>query len=277
MTASAAPASMEQAWSLVLATLRAAREGTSPPVVSKLEQMPTDIRELLDLFLPLVGPLAGPSGCTVIAQLGQSLDGRIATVTGKSRYINGDGGLLHLHRLRAVSDAVVVGSGTAAADNPGLTVRLAEGPNPVRVLIDRRRRVPASHDLFTDEAAPTLHLVAGKAPLPDPEKLTRGALQIPCLSDEEGPIKPAEILRVLSHFGLRRVFVEGGGQTVSTFLQAGLVDQLHVMVAPMIIGSGQAAFTLREIDSLKDALRPSSRMVNLGSDMLFALDFQRNG
>lgn len=276
MTATVAPATMEQAWSLVLATLSAARRGQTLPPACTAGPMATDIRDLLDLFLPLVAPVPGHEGCTVIAQLGQSLDGRIATVTGKSRYINGEGGLLHLHRLRAISDAVVVGSGTAAADNPRLTVRLTEGPNPVRVLIDRHRRVPAEHHLLTDRAAPTLHLVAGKAPLPDPARLGTGTLEVACLSEDNGPIRPAEVLRALNHFGLRRIFVEGGGQTVSTFLQAGLVDQLHVMVAPMIIGSGQAAFTLREIDSLKDALRPGSRMISLGSDMLFALDFRRS-
>lgn len=69
--------------------------------------------------------------------------------------------------------------------------------------------------------------------------------------------------------------MEGGGVTVSSFLNAGLLDRLHVMVAPMIIGSGRPAFSLPEIDFLDDALRPRAQLVNLGSDMLFALDFSR--
>ncbi|SFR47869.1 riboflavin-specific deaminase C-terminal domain-containing protein [Marinobacter daqiaonensis] len=231
-------------------------------------------RQLLRLFRPLVSPL--PRGHSVIAQLGQSLDGRIATVTGKSRYINGEDGLVHLHRLRAVSDAVVVGSGTASVDNPRLTVRLAQGPNPVRVVIDRHRRVPDGHNLFTDGVAPTLRLVAGvpgRTPKLPPLPI-QGVHEIACLTEDDGPIDGEEVLAVLRQLGLKRVFVEGGGQTVSTFLGAGLVDRLHVLVAPMIIGSGQPAFSLPEIDSLRDALRPDARMVNLGSDMLFDLDFR---
>src|SRR5690554_4628130 len=262
----------EQAWQLIL------QQREQPE--SALKNWPVDAQltdecqgqQLLQLFRPLVHGRPDDNKVSVVAQMGQSLDGRIATVTGKSRYINGEDGLIHLHRLRAVSDAVLVGSGTACADNPRLTVRLATGPNPVRVVLDRNRRVPADHHLFTDGAAPTLRLVAKSgdtASLPD--SVTGGVQEIPCLTAGDGPINPHEVLDVLSRLGLRRVFLEGGGQTVSTFLSAGLVDRLHVMVASMIIGSGQPAFSLPEIDSLRDALRPEARMVNLGSDMLFDL------
>jgi riboflavin-specific deaminase-like protein len=236
-----------------------------------------DARQLLTTFLPLCRQLPDNGGQIVVGQMGQSLDGRIATVTGASKYINGEGGLLHLHRLRAVCDAVVVGAGTASEDNPRLTVRLASGPNPVRVVIDRHRRVPESHGIFTDEQSPTLRLVAGDYQ-PGKKLLPRsGMLEVPCLGDEAGTeqIEPARILQVLGDFGLRRLFIEGGGLTVSGFLTAGLLDHLHVMVAPMIIGSGRPAFSLPEIEKLDSALRPSANMVDLGSDMLFDLDFSR--
>lgn len=229
-------------------------------------------KALFRLFLPLARPLA--QGATaVIGQLGQSLDGRIATVSGHSRFINGEDGITHLHRIRALSDAVLVGAGTAVADNPQLTVRRTSGSNPVRVVVDRRRRVPGSHQLFTDNAAPTLWLVAGdyqSGPKPAPQQ---GVTVVPCLGRSQQPVSPAQILAVLADFGLRKIFVEGGGLTVSSFLNAGLLDRLHVMVAPMIIGSGRPAFTLPEIDKLDAALRPQATMVNLGSDMLFALEF----
>ena len=233
-------------------------------------------QQLFDLFLPLASPLASGQTTSVIGQLGQSLDGRIATVSGHSRFINGDDGITHLHRIRALSDAVVVGAGTAEADNPQLTVRRTSGDNPVRVVIDRRRRVPASHQLFNDNAAPTLRLIAGDyraGPKPTPE---RGVLEVPCLGHNQQPVCPAQILEVLADFGLHKIFIEGGGVTVSSFLNAQLLDRLHVMVAPMIIGSGRPAFTLPEIDHLDGALRPRTTMVNLGSDMLFALDFNVN-
>lgn len=231
-------------------------------------------RALLDTFLPLCQPRATGAAQHVIAQLGQSLDGRIATATGHSRFINGKDGIVHLHRIRALSDAVVVGAGTAATDNPRLTVRCANGANPVRVVIDRSHRVPDSHHLFTDGEAPTLRLVAGdykpgNAGCGGPGTVT----EIPCLGSGSAPADPELILKVLADFDLRKIFVEGGGLTVSKFLQAGLLDRLHVMVAPMIIGSGRPAFSLPEIDLLKDALRPGAQFVNLGTDMLFDLDF----
>jgi len=95
---------------------------------------------------------------------------------------------------------------------------------------------------------------------------------VPCLGSAE-QTQPNKILAVLADFGLRRLFIEGGGLTVSGFLNAGLLDHLHVMVAPMIIGSGRPAFSLPEIEKLDSALRPSANMVDLGSDMLFDLDF----
>ncbi|MFC4261131.1 RibD family protein [Marinobacter lacisalsi] len=264
----------DQAWELILQQRHHPDEGSENWHVRQPVSDADWAVQLLQLFGPLVQALPASQPQQIIAQMGQSLDGRIATITGNSRYINGEDGLVHLHRMRAVSDAVLVGSGTASADNPRLTVRLTTGPNPVRVLVDRHRRVPEDHHLFNDGAAPTLHLVAGRFnPATLPATLSAGVYEIPCLSDEEGPIDPTEVLRVLLRLGLKRIFVEGGGQTVSTFLRAGLVDRLHVLVAPMIIGSGQPAFSLPEIDSLGDALRPAANMVNLGSDMLFDLDF----
>jgi riboflavin biosynthesis pyrimidine reductase len=97
-------------------------------------------------------------------------------------------------------------------------------------------------------------------------------MEVPCLGDKE-QTQPGRILEVLVDFGLRRLFIEGGGLTVSGFLTAGLLDHLHVMVAPMIIGSGRPAFSLPEIETLDSALRPAASMVDLGSDMLFDLDF----
>src|SRR5262249_7951477 len=103
----------------------------------------------------MFGALRTPAadGMTVIAQTGQSLDGRIATSTGHSKYINGQEGLDHLHRLRALVDAVVVGVGTAVADDPQLTVRRVSGPNPARIVLDPQGRLPGAARLLTDDGA----------------------------------------------------------------------------------------------------------------------------
>ncbi|MEP1216164.1 MAG: RibD family protein [Marinobacter sp.] len=232
----------------------------------------TDARSLLSVFLPLCCPLPREAPSRVVGQMGQSLDGRIATVTGASKFINGEDGLTHLHRLRAVSEAVIVGAGTAATDNPRLTVRKVPGVNPVRVVIDRNRRVPDDHHLFCDEASPTLRLVAGEYRAGNRLAPRHGVTEVPCLGGDE-TTEPAHILEILADFGLRKIFVEGGGLTVSEFLNAELLDRLHVIVAPMIIGSGRPAFSLPEISHLGNALRPRAQMVDLGTDMLFDLDF----
>ena len=103
----------------------------------------------------LFGPLRGSAadGLVVVGQIGQSLDGRVATNSGHSHYINGPAGLAHLHRLRAVVDAVVVGVGTALADDPQLTVRRVAGPNPARVVIDPGARMPAGAKMFARDGA----------------------------------------------------------------------------------------------------------------------------
>ncbi|WP_375191782.1 RibD family protein [Marinobacter sp.] len=284
----ARPLDIDTAWELVLSAVDRNNvtlpfPGTETPAVRingqgswKLVQPATrEAQSLLSVFLPLCRPLPDNAQLNVIGQLGQSLDGRIATVTGRSRFINGDDGITHLHRIRAVSDAVIVGAGTALTDNPRLTVRRTHGRNPVRVVIDRHRRVPDSHHLFTDGEAPTLRLISGTYSKPAHAEVPPGVTEVPCLGrpGDDAPADPAHILEVLADYGLRKIFVEGGGVTVSAFLNAGLLNRLHVMVAPMIIGSGRPAFSLPEIDLLDDALRPRAQLVNLGSDMLFDLDF----
>jgi diaminohydroxyphosphoribosylaminopyrimidine deaminase/5-amino-6-(5-phosphoribosylamino)uracil reductase len=113
----------------------------------------------------IFGPLCGGQvdDLLVVGQIGQSLDGRAATTTGHSHYINGADGLDHLHRLRALMDAVVVGVGTALADDPLLTVRRVAGPHPARVIIDPRGRLPATARAFRDDGVRRLVLTAGSA------------------------------------------------------------------------------------------------------------------
>src|SRR5262245_21345033 len=107
----------------------------------------------------------------VVGQLGQSLDGRVATPTGHSHYINGPAGLAHLHRLRALVDAVVIGIGTALADDPQLTVRRVSGPQPARVVIDPSGRLPTSARLFAADGVRRLVIVAADAKTQHPPEI----------------------------------------------------------------------------------------------------------
>lgn len=231
---------------------------------------------LLDMLLPLC---ATAQDSLILAQMGQSLDGRIATDSGVSHYINGADGITHLHRLRALVDAVLVGAGTASADNPLLTVRHVQGPNPVRVILDPNRRVPAGHQLFQDHQAPTLRLVCDGRDQSG-HGVTDVALDASTGNNDthqggqRRKLPVQAILHALARRGLRRVLVEGGGLTVSAFLEANLVDRLHLLVAPLIIGSGRPAFTFAPLTTLEGALRPQARVFALGSDTLFDLQPQ---
>lgn len=200
----------------------------------------------------------------VIAQVGQSLDGRIATESGHSHYINGPDSLDHLHRLRAMADAVIVGATTAVLDNPRLTTRRVPGPNPVRVIIDPHGRVPANHALLSDGEAETLIITAGDVQT----ALAPHCARVDC-ADGNGRIDPGALLEALRKRGLRTVLIEGGGHTISSFLTAGFVDRLQVAVAPLIIGSGRPGLILPEIEHLDRALRFRAETYRLGEDTLF--------
>jgi riboflavin-specific deaminase-like protein len=203
----------------------------------------------------------------VVGQIGQSLDGRIATVTGHSHYINGPAGLAHLHRLRALVDAVVIGVGTALADNPQLTVRRIAGPNPARVVIDPRGRLTGSARVFAGDGARRLVLTAEGIRCKVPTEVE--VIALPAI---EGRIAPADILAALAARGFRRVLIEGGAETVSRFLSAGCLDRLHVMVAPVILGSGRASFILPPIDRADQAMRIPVRTTQFDGDLLLDCD-----
>jgi len=232
------------------------------------DEVTPEAHDVLEIFLPLQ-----LRDDMVIAQLGQSLDGRIATESGHSHYVTGPADIRRLHRLRALVDAVVVGANTVAADNPRLTVREVEGHNPVRVILDPDGRLEPDRHVFSDGAARTL-LVRRQCEETARLSTTGDVLMIPA-SGADG-FDPGVVLQRLRDAGYRRVLIEGGGITVSRFVQAGVVDRMHVTVAPLLIGSGRPAMTLATIQSLEQALRPACRHFRLGEDMLFDLDLRRN-
>jgi riboflavin-specific deaminase-like protein len=203
----------------------------------------------------------------VVGQIGQSLDGRIATTSGHSHYINGAAGLAHLHRLRALVDAVVIGVGTALVDDPQLTVRRVVGPQPARVVIDPRGRLPVGARLFARDGVRRLAIVGAGARPPLPSDI-----EIVGLPKNDGLIAPADILRALAERGFRRLLIEGGANTVSRFLAAGCLDRLHVVVAPIILGSGRASFALPPIERADQALRTPVRVHKLDDEVLFDCD-----
>jgi len=232
-----------------------------------------------DLFRSGAGPLPSPwdamfgplrrgarDDLMVLGQLGQSLDGRIATSSGHSKYINGPAGLDHLHRIRALVDGVVVGIGTALADDPQLTVRRVAGPNPARIVIDPRGRLPATARLL--EPGVRRVIVTGVPP----QAAYPAGVEVVRLAPEGGHFAPAAILRELAQLGFRRLLIEGGAQTISHFLSAGCLDRLHVVVAPIILGSGRPSLVLEPIERADQAMRPTATAYPIGEEVLFDCD-----
>ncbi len=199
----------------------------------------------------------------VVAQLGQSLDGRIATSSGHSHFVNGPEAIRVLHELRARVDAVLVGSSTAVADDPQLTVRHCAGRDPARILVDRTRRAGSALRMFR----PGPPRIVFGPPLPtDPP----GLEAVPPPGDDASP---EWMLETLAARGLTRVLVEGGAQTVSRFLTARLVDRLCLLIGPLLIGSGPIGVNLPTIATLDGALRPPVALALLdGGDIVADCD-----
>jgi len=228
------------------------------------------------LTVPLPSPweeLFGPlrqgrtDSLVVVGQIGQSLDGRVATETGHSHYINGPAGLAHLHRLRALVDAVVIGVGTALADDPQLTVRRVPGTQPVRVVIEPGGRLPAGAKLLSQDGVRRIVISSAGARPPLPS-----GIEVIGLARSEGQLAPAAILAALAERGMRRILIEGGANTVSRFFQARCLDRLHIMVAPIILGSGRPSFTLPPIARVDEATLMPMRAHPLGDEVLFDCD-----
>jgi riboflavin-specific deaminase-like protein len=217
----------------------------------------------------LFGPLRSGTvdDLVIVGQVGQSLDGRVATATGHSKFINCPAGIDHLHRLRALVDVVVVGVGTALADNPQLTVRQVAGPQPARAVIDPKGRLGADAKLFADDGVRRLLITADGAPvapLPGVEVIT--------LPAEDGNIAPSAIVAALAKAGMRRILIEGGANTVSRFIAARCLDRLHVNVAPVMLGAGGPGIELPALDRADQARRMQVRVHKIEDDVLFDCD-----
>jgi len=231
---------------------------------------PPAVRALLDLYLPICS--ASPKAPLTVGHLGQGLDGYIATSSGDSNYVTGPENILHLHRMRALCDAVMVGAETVATDDPRLTTRRATGDNPVRVILDPRRRLIPSHYVFSDRQAPTLLVCDEALVSKTPERIAAAdVLGIPL---QAGRFDLKALLKELHARNLVSVFVEGGGNTVSAFLEAGLLDRLQVAVAPLITGAGRPGIRSAARQQMEECLRPPHRIFTMGSDVLFDCDLR---
>lgn len=221
-------------------------------------------KDMLDLYLPVASGHAGRP--VAVGHLGQSLDGFIATQTGDSYYVTGEQNVRHLHRMRALCDAVIVGAGTIAADDPQLTTRHVPGPNPVRVVLDPSLRLDNQYRVFNDGQSATLLVCAEGARDPGSRSPQVEKIEV---ASTAGKLDLSAVIASLHARGLNRLFIEGGGVTVSGFLQAGLLDRLQIAVAPLLIGAGRPAISLPAPLTLNECRRFQPRVFTMGSDVLF--------
>jgi len=194
---------------------------------------------------------------SVTISYAQTLDGRLAAANGSSQWISGPAALHFTHALRAAHDAIMVGVGTVVQDNPRLTVRLVEGRDPLRVVVDSRLRIPLDAAVLANGAARgTLLATTARA---DEERVAAisaiGADVVMLPATPSGHVELAALLDHLASQGVASVMAEGGAGIITSLLRERLADRLAVTVAPKILGRGIDAIGDLGIASLAAALQ----------------------
>ncbi|HYD49728.1 MAG TPA: bifunctional diaminohydroxyphosphoribosylaminopyrimidine deaminase/5-amino-6-(5-phosphoribosylamino)uracil reductase RibD [Terriglobales bacterium] len=190
----------------------------------------------------------------VTLKLAASIDGRIATKTGESRWISSEASRRYVHRLRAEHDAVLVGAATVIADDPELTCRLRGGRNPLRVILDGRLRVPASAKVL--QGPPPTWIITDKAAArARMERLAAAGAELIRLPGRQGEVGLDAVVAALGQRGVMSLLVEGGGTVAAAALRAGVVDRLLLFLAPKLIGGdGRPMLGALGVEQVADAL-----------------------
>ncbi len=201
----------------------------------------------------------------------QSLDGKIATVTGSSTWITSPASLKLAHKLRAAHDAILVGAGTILKDNPQLTTRLVRGRNPLRIVLDSNLKIPPGVKVFQEQArAPTLLATTAwdaKETLAARRALGLEVLIVP--PDADGRVDLNALLKMLGERDISSLLVEGGAETITSFLRLGLADRVIAIIAPKIIGKGTDAVGGLDITEVSQAYKLAFKKVyRSGADIV---------
>ncbi|MGH3884500.1 MAG: bifunctional diaminohydroxyphosphoribosylaminopyrimidine deaminase/5-amino-6-(5-phosphoribosylamino)uracil reductase RibD [Pseudonocardiaceae bacterium] len=248
---------------------KAVRLGHVRPSGSELTTQPAtpvDVSTLLGEVRSL------PDRPYVLLKYAQTLDGRIATRSGDSKWISGEPERRVSHALRAACDAVLVGAGTVRQDDPQLTVRLVPGATPLRVVLSSRLGVPQTAKVFSEEA-PTMIFTTANADSQRRAELLAAGVAVSDVAAAPGGVDLAAALAQLHQAGVRSLMVEGGAGVITSLLASRLVDRLVVSVSPVIVGSGVEAVRELGVERITDGLRLSNRSVNvIGEDVLLSWD-----
>src|ERR687898_256242 len=240
--------------------------GTATSPLNGWDQPVADVTELLGAIRE------HPDRPHVVLKYAQTLDGRIATANGDSKWISGEGERAISHALRAACDAVLVGVGTVVTDDPQLTVRMVAGASPVRVVLDSTLRTPPTARVLDDDATTIIFATDRVSPERREELRSR---QVAVRTVPAGPsgVDLESVLNDLRVDGVRSLLVEGGARVITAMLAAGVADRLIVAVAPTIVGTGTEAVGHLGIATVDSGLRLTNRSLHvLADDMLIAWD-----
>ncbi len=217
-------------------------------------------RNLFNLYIPYVilpYYAAKYKKIFVVTHFAQTLDGRIASISGDSKWIGNQENLVHSHRMRALLDGIMVGSKTLQSDNPLLSVRHVTGDDPTRILVGGDSLNLKDYKISKKEFISF-------------SQHTNNNENNFLLKKERGTYDTSAILNILYEWGLRTVYIEGGSYTTSAFLSQNMVDQVQVHFAPIILGSGVTGFNFEGVHSLGEAICfKSFRYLPLGNQMMF--------
>lgn len=199
--------------------------------------------------------------CYVISHFAQTLDGRIASSTGDSRWIGNQENLIHAHRMRALCDGILIGANTSRVDRPSLTVRHVEGDDPTRIVIGKTNDCDGMLSAAGSRLIQlTPELLQELVDADDSLNVTKQADSLSCKS----------VLDFLYRQQIHSIYIEGGSRTTSSFIEQGAIDQLQIHFAPLIIGSGKTGFQFSGIEEIKHALTfGQSRYFQVGGQMMF--------
>jgi len=214
----------------------------------------------------------------ITLKIAQTLDGRIASSTGHSRWITSEKSLVEAHKLRAQYDAVLIGVGTVITDDPHLTVRHVRGSNPWRIILDSHLRVPLDSNLISeDDCSKTLIISAESASM---EKLNRieerGAKVLVLPSDVDGWVSQDILWNKIGELGITSVLVEGGSVVLTSILKSRFADNMVIFIAPKIIGNGVDAVGDLEIRNINDAIKLDNiKVKKIDSDLMLIGSFKK--
>jgi len=204
----------------------------------------------------------------VTVKYAQSLDGRIATSSGSSRWISSAESLKFAHRLRALNDAVLVGAGTANTDDPLLTVRHVRGRNPVRVILSGSGKLRKDLKILRSKEARTIIATSSDRKFP-------AGMEILRFSSGPKGIDMLSLLRKLAELGITSLLVEGGAKVITGFLNARLVDRLIAVTCPIIIGEGTSAIGMLGVKTIGDSMKlKNAAFKKLGKDIAIMGDLR---